>query len=100
MPKDDNPNGHTPKLNLPEELHFERSPFKCKRCNRIFDDHLIVEEIESSKQLRVGFGLLVKMELTCMHCGCVHHWDAHKKILEEISVTYGKMVKKSGYKAE
>ena len=101
MPKDDhNPNGKTPKQNLPEELNFERHLYQCKRCKRDFEN-VLVEEIENLTQLRVGSLLLVKIEATCMHCGCVHHWDMHKKDLEKMTATYGELLKQnSSYNPE
>lgn len=99
MPNDD-PNGKTPKLNLPEEIHFERGPVQCQRCKRQFD-HFVIEVIEDITQLRCGSVLISKTEMVCMHCGWVFHWNVREKDLEKMAVKYGELSSKlPGYNPE
>jgi len=91
MPKEDpNPNGQTPKQNMPAELRFERGPVKCQRCKREFA-HFVIEEIEDLKQLRCGDVLIPKTEMVCLYCGWVFYWNIREKDLEKMAVTYGKL---------
>jgi hypothetical protein len=90
MPEPD-PNGKTPKLNLPVELHFERGPVKCQRCKRTFD-HFVIEIIEDITQLRCGSVLISKTEMVCMDCGWVFHWKISEKDLSRMAVVYGKVL--------
>jgi hypothetical protein len=100
MPKDQNPNGSTPKINMPEELHFERGPVKCQRCKRIFEN-LIIEVIEDLTQLRCGSVLISKTEMVCMHCGWVFYWNIREKDLAKMAVTYGELTQViKGYNPE
>ena len=94
-----NPNGRTPKLNLPEELHFERGPVQCQRCRRTFE-HFVIEIIEDFTQLRCGDVLIAQTKMVCMHCGWTFYWDVNAKKLEAMTITYGELVKKSGYRPE
>jgi len=100
MPSDDNPNGQTPKLNLPEQLNFERGPVKCQRCGREFD-HFVIEIIDNLTQLRCGSVLISKTEMVCMHCGWVFYWNIREKDLAKMAVKYGELSSKlPGYKPE
>lgn len=101
MPKEEpNPNGRTPKQNLPEELHFNRSQVICQRCRRKFE-HFTLEEIDDLVQLRCGDVLISKTEMVCLHCGWVFYWNIREKDLEKMTVTYGKlMVAIKGYNPE
>lgn len=91
MPKDENPNGTTPKLNLPAALHFERGPVKCQRCKRTFD-HFVIEIIEDLTQLRCGSVLISKTEMVCMDCGWVFYWNIREKDLSKMATTYGALI--------
>ena len=96
MPNDKppNPNGKKP----PESLHFARSQVECRRCHRSFE-HFVIEEIDDLVQLRCGDGLIAQIRITCMHCGWLFSWDVNAKKLEEMSITYGAIVKRL-YSAE
>lgn len=91
MPQDNaNANDKTPKLNMPEELHFERGPVICQRCQREFD-YLVIEVIENLTQLRCGSALISKAEMACMHCGWVFYWNVREKDLARMAVKYGEL---------
>lgn len=100
MPNDDNPNGKTPKLNMPEQMHFERGPVTCRNCKRKFE-HFVIEEIEDITQLRCGDVLIASVRMACMHCGRVYSWDVSTKKLEEMAAKYGQLSSKlPGYNPE
>ena len=101
MPKTDpDPNGQTPKQELPEELHFERSPVTCQRCRRKFE-HFMLEEIDDLVQLRCGDVVIARTEMVCLHCGWVFHWNVREKDLQKMALTYSQlMVAIKGYNPE
>lgn len=102
MPQDDpSPtNGKTPNLNLPDELHFERSPVTCRGCRQPFK-HFVIEIIEDIAQLRCGSALISKIEMACTHCGSVLYWNIREKDLEKMTVVYSDLSAKiSNYRPE
>jgi len=95
MPKDEpNPNGRKPR----DQSHFDRTPLMCKRCKQI-SEHFIIEEIDDLTQLRDSNWLVVRTEMKCLACGWTFSWDINSKKLEEMSITYGAIVKRL-YSAE
>jgi len=90
MPKTD-PNGTTPKQNLPAELHFERGPVICQHCRRKFE-HFVLEEIDDLVQLRCGDVLLSRAEMACLHCGWIFFWKTPEKGLSRMAVKYGEFI--------
>jgi hypothetical protein len=86
-----NPNGKTPKQNMPDHLNFERSQVKCQRCGRVFEC-FVIEEIDDLAQLRCGDVLISKTEMVCLHCGWVFYWNVREKDLSKMAVTYGELV--------
>ena len=97
---DDSPNGKTPKLNLPETLHFQRGPVQCRQCKRIFE-HYVIEVIDDLTQLRCGSVLVSRAELVCMHCGWVFNWTIRERDLTRMAPTYSELIAKIGwYKPE
>jgi DNA-directed RNA polymerase subunit RPC12/RpoP len=101
MPNDEpNPNGETPKQELPEELQFDRGPVICQRCKRRFE-HFVLEEIDDLVQLRCGDVLVSKTEMVCLHCGAIFYWNIRERDLEKMAVKYGELSSKlQGYNSE
>jgi hypothetical protein len=100
MLNDDNPNGTTPKLKMPEELHFERGPLYCWSCKQEFK-HFTLETIDKITQLRVGDVLIANVRMACLHCGRVFVWDINTNKLDAMAVEYGKLSSKlPGYNPE
>jgi hypothetical protein len=101
MPNDDpKANGQTPKLHMPEQMHFERGPVICRNCKRRFE-HFVIEVIDDLTQLRCGDVLIASIRMACMHCGRVFTWDVNTKKLEDVAVKYGELSSKlPGYKPE
>ena len=85
MPND---NGKNPPP--PESLHFERSQVACQRCHKIFE-HLIFEEIDDLKQLRLGDGLVLHLKMTCLHCGQIFNWNVREMEIEKMAITYSEL---------
>jgi hypothetical protein len=86
-------NDKTPKLNMPNELRFERGPVICQRCRREFKN-FVIEVIEELTQLRSGDVLIPKTELVCMHCGWIFYWNIREKDIAKMAVEYGKLSSK------
>lgn len=101
MTKDEsNPNGKTPKLDMPAEMSFARSPLKCWNCNRIFE-YFVVEQLDDFTQLRCGDVLIASIKMACLHCGRVVSWEMNTKKLEVMAVKYGELSSKlPGYNPE
>ncbi len=74
-----------------DNLHFERSEVKCKRCGKTFAN-MMIEEIDNLAQLRCGDVLIAKTEMVCLHCGWVFYWNIREKDLSRMAVTYGELV--------
>lgn len=75
-----------------QNLHFERSVVKCKRCNRPFE-HLMIEEIDGLVQLRCADVLVREAEMVCLHCGWIFHWNIRTKDIEKMAIAYGALVR-------
>lgn len=90
---DPNAGGQTPKLSMPEQMHFERGPVKCPGCKREFK-YFVIEVIENMKQLRCGSVLLPKAELVCMNCGAIFYWNLREKDLVKMTETYSELSRK------
>ena len=84
-------NNNAKKLDLPDNLRFERSPVKCKRCKRSFE-HFILEVIDDLVQLRCGDVLIPRTEMVCLHCGCVFYWNVREKDLEKMATSYKELL--------
>jgi ribosomal protein L37E len=90
MPQN-NPNGKTPRQDLPEELHFDRSQVICRRCKRAFAN-FVIEEIDDLAQLRCGDALIAQVKMVCLHCGWTFSWDVSAKKLEAMAIRYGEII--------
>lgn len=93
-----NNNGN--KLDMPDHLHFKRSPLKCKRCQREYKN-LIMEEIDDKVQLRCGDVIFPRAEIVCLHCGSVIYWHFREEDIEKMAVAYAELSRKlDGYASE
>lgn len=74
-----------------EDLHFERTPAKCGRCKRPFGDFYF-EVINDLVQLRCGNALILRAELTCLHCGSMFSWTIRDRDIEGMATSYKKLL--------
>lgn len=89
------------KLNktLPNNPQFERTPAKCGRCKRVFTNFYF-EVIDDLVQLRCGDVLLLRTEMTCLHCGSVFSWTLRERDIERMALHYRKLLQGNAYQPE
>jgi hypothetical protein len=69
---------------------IKAGPVTCRRCKKI-SKHLVIEDINGIKQLRVGFWLIPFMDAYCTECGTPFRWDIREKDLSRMAAEYGRL---------